>query len=131
MYFRDPQRADLVLRRLHHDIIGNTVCRIGPEVGRHLLRRAQARGDVVADVARGDAELKSPRAIDLDEEIGGIDLLLQMGVDHSWNGCDTAAHLLGNAQIFDPVIADRAYIDLCGESEVQNLRRHIGGLEVE
>ena len=54
-----------------------------------------------------------------------------MSIDDPRNGGDAAAQLLGDLQILDPVIANGANIDLRGEPEIQNLRRHIGGLEVE
>src|SRR6478735_4375485 len=97
-------RVHLVFRCLHRDVIGDPVCRVGPEIGRDLLGRAQARAKVVADVARSDAELQSPRAIDLDVEIGRVDLLLQMGVDNAWDGGDAATQLLGYVQVLDPVV---------------------------
>jgi hypothetical protein len=54
-----------------------------------------------------------------------------MSIDDPRNGGDAAAQLLGNAQVLDPVVTDRAHIDLRSQSKIQNLRRHIGGLEVE
>ena len=79
----------------------------------------------------GDAELQSPRAIDLDVKVRRIDLLLYMSIDNARNGGDTAPQLLGDAEVLDPVIADRAHVDLRGEPEIQDLRRHIGRLEIK
>ena len=120
-----------VLRRLHRDIVGDTVFRIGPEIGCDRLGGGEARADVIADFARGDAQLQGAGAIDLNEEVGRIDLLLYMSIDDPRNGGVAAAQLLGNAQVLDPVVTDRAHIDLRSQSKIQNLRRHIGGLEVE
>ena len=125
------QRADLVFRRLHRDVIGDAVGRIGPEIGRNLFGGAQAGADIVADIARGDAELQSPRAVDLDVEIRRIDFLLQMRVDDAGDLGDAAAQILGNAQILDAIVADGAHVDLRGEPEIQDLRRDVGRLEIE
>ena len=48
------------LRRLHREVIGNAVGRIGPEIGRDLLGGAQADIDVVGDLAGVEAELLRP-----------------------------------------------------------------------
>src|SRR6202011_3419933 len=125
------ERVHLVFRRLYRDVIGDPIGRVGPEVGRHLLGRAQARIDIVADVARGDAELQGPRPVDLDVEIRGVDLLLEMGVGDTWDRRYAAAQLFGNAQVLDPIITDGADVDLRGEAEIQDLGSHICGLEVE
>ncbi len=87
--------------------------------------------DIVPDVACGDAELQSPRAVDLDVEVGGVDLLLQMGIDDPRNGGDTAPEFLGNAEVFDPVITDGAHVDLRSKPKIQDLRRHVGGLKIK
>ena len=86
-----------VLRRLHRDVIGNAVFRVGPEIGLDLLGGIEARADVVANVTRIGAELQSPRAIDLDVEIGRVDLLLEMGVDNAGNSGNALLQLFGNA----------------------------------
>jgi hypothetical protein len=54
-----------------------------------------------------------------------------MGVDDAGNGGNAAAQLFGDVQIFDSVIADGANVDLRSEPEIQDLRRHVGGLEIE
>ena len=54
-----------------------------------------------------------------------------MGVDDAGDSADAAPHLLGNVEVLDPVVADGAHIDLGGEPKIQDLRRHVGGLEVE
>ena len=54
-----------------------------------------------------------------------------MSIDDPRNGGVAAAQLLGNAQVLDPVVTDRAQIDLRSQSKIQNLRRHIGGLEIK
>ena len=69
-------RADQVLRRLHRNVVGNAVLRVGPEIGLDLLGGTESRADVVADVGRLNAELQGPRTIDVDQEVGGVLLLL-------------------------------------------------------
>ena len=44
---------------------------------------------------------------------------------------DAALQLLGDAQIVGPVVADGAHVDLRRDAEIQDLRHHVGGLEVE
>ena len=120
-----------VLRRLHRDVVGDTVFRIGPEIGCDRLGGGEARANVIADVACGDAELQGARAIDLNVEVGGVDLLLDVSIDNPRNGSDAASQLLGNAEVLGPVIANGPHVDLRGKPKIQDLRRHIGGLEVE
>ncbi len=47
------------------------------------------------------------------------------------NRRDPLPQLPGDAQIVDPVVSDSAYVDLRRDAEVENLRHHVGGLEVE
>lgn len=54
-----------------------------------------------------------------------------MGVDNARNSRNTAAQLLGDLQVFDAIVADGTHVDRRGEPKMQNLRRHIGGLEIE
>src|SRR5215813_12470905 len=95
------------------------------------LGGSETRTDIVADVVRIGTELQSTRAVDLDVEVGSIDLLLYMSIDDTRYRGDTAPHLFGNAVILDAVIPDRARVDLRGKPKIQNLRRHVGGLEIE
>ena len=39
--------------------------------------------------------------------------------------------LLGDAQILVPIVADGAHVDLRRDAEVEDLRHHVGGLEIE
>ena len=43
------ERAHQMLRRLDRDVVGNPVCRIGPEIGRDLFRGAEADVEVIGD----------------------------------------------------------------------------------
>ena len=94
---RSFSERDLALGRLHREIVGNARCRIGPEIGRHLLRRAQADIDVVGDGVGIEAELRRARAVDRGVEGRRVDFLLEMGVDDAGNGGDAPAQLLGDA----------------------------------
>ena len=62
--------------------------------------------------------MERPRTIDVDVEVGGIDLLLQMRVGDARNSGDTAPQFLGDPEVFDPVIAHRAHVDLRREPEI-------------
>ena len=53
---------------------------IGPEIGRDLLRRAQADIDVAGDRVGVEPELRRPRAVDVGIERRRVDFLLQMRV---------------------------------------------------
>ena len=104
---------------------------IGPEIGRDLLGRAQADVEVGGDGVRVEPELRRARAVDLGIERRRVDLLLQMRVGDAGNGRDAPAQLLGDAQVVGAVIADGAHVDLRRQAEIEDLRHHVGGLEIE
>ena len=54
-----------------------------------------------------------------------------MRVRHPRDGRNTLLQFLGDAQILGPIVADGAHVDLRGDAEVENLRDHVGGLEIE
>ncbi len=54
-----------------------------------------------------------------------------MRVGHARNGGDPALQVFGDAQILGAVVADRAHVDLRRDAEIENLRHHVGRLEVE
>src|SRR4029077_13723723 len=112
-------------------VIRNPRDRIGLEIGRYLLRRAQADIDVGGHRARIEAKLRGPGSVDVGEEGGGINFLLQMRIRYSRNGRDPIAQLLCDAQIVGLVIADGADVDLRRQPEVQNLGHHVGRLEIK
>ena len=60
-----------------------------------------------------------------------IDFLLQMRVGDAGYGGEALAELLGDREIVGAVVADRADVDLRRQAEVQDLRHHVGGLEIE
>ena len=128
---RSLSEAILVLRRLHGEVIGNARCRIGPEIRRHLLRRAQADIEIGGDGVGVEAELRRAGAVDLGEEGRRIDLLLQMRIGDARDRRDALAQFLGDAQIVGAVIADGAHVDLRRQAEIEDLRDDVGGLEVE
>ena len=67
---RSFESSDAMLRRLHREIIGRAVARIGPEIRRHLHRRAQADIEVGRDAVDGEAELGGAGAVDLGKNSG-------------------------------------------------------------
>ena len=120
-----------MLGRLDRNVIGNSVGRIGPEIRRDLLRRAEADVKIVGDRLRIEAELQRPRPIDVGHEGGCIELLLEVCVSDAWNGGHTAAKLVRHPHVRGAVAADHASIDLCGQAEIEDLGGHVGGLEIE
>ena len=106
------ERAHQVLRRLDRNVIGNSRCRIGPEIGRDLLGGAQADVDVIGDALGVESELGRTRSIDIGHERGGIDFLLKMCVGYARDGIHAPLELLGHAQIRRPVVADSPNVDL-------------------
>src|ERR1700676_53318 len=124
------QRVDFVLRRLHSQIIRNPRGRIGPEIRRHLLRRAQAHVDVRGHRARIEPKLRGPGPVDLGVEGGSVDFLLQMRIDDAGNRGKALPELPCNRKVVQ-VVAHRSDVDLRRQSEVQNLGYDIGRLEIE
>src|SRR2546425_4076700 len=125
------ERAHLMLRRLDRNVIGNSRCRIGPEVRRHLRGRAQAYIDVIGDALRVQPELQSTRTIDRGHERRTIDLLLKMRVDNSRNCGNAPLYLLRYAQVGRAVPADGPDVDLRRQSEIEDLGDHVGSLKIE
>ena len=124
------QRVDFVFRRLHSQIIRNPGGRIGPEVGRNLLRRTQADIDVGGHSACIEAKLRGTGPIDLGVEGRRVDFLLQMRVDDAGYGGKPLLELSCNRKVV-LVIAYRPDVDLRRQPEIEDLRHHIGGLEIE
>ena len=120
-----------MLRRLDRDVVGNPGCRIGPEIGRDLLRGAEAGVDIVGDGLRVETELQRPRPIDVHHEGRRIELLLKMGVGDARNGGDAAPQLMRHAQVGRAVATNDPNVDLRRQSEIEDLRDHVGGLEIE
>ena len=125
------ERTDLVLRRLHREIIRNPRFRIGPEIRRHLLRRAQADIDVGGDGVRVQPELRGARAVDIGIECRRIDLLLQMRIRDPRYRRNPPAQFVGDAQIVVLVVPDGADVDLRRQAKIEDLRDDVGGLEIE
>ena len=104
--------------------------RIGPEIGRHLLRRTQADIDVGGHRARIEAKLRGPGPVDVGVESRTIDFLLQVRVDDAGNRGKALTEFLCQRQVVR-IGAHRPDVDLRRQSEVQNLRYDVGRLEVE
>ena len=54
-----------------------------------------------------------------------------MRIGDPGDGRNPLPQLLGDAQILQPVVSDSAHVDLRRDAEVEDLRHHVGGLEVE
>ena len=54
-----------------------------------------------------------------------------MRIGNARNGGDPSAQLPGDPQVLGAVVADGAHVDLRRNAEIENLRHHVGGLEVE
>ena len=86
---------------------------------------------LLAIVLGVEAELDRAGPVDIGVEGGRIEFLLEMGVGDARNCRDAAPQLLRDAQIVRPVIADGAHVDLRRQSEIEDLRDDVGGLEIE
>jgi hypothetical protein len=93
--------------------------------------RAQADIEVGSDTAGVEAELCGTRAIDGGVKRRGINLLLQVGVDNPRDRRNTPLKLLCDTQVCGAVVADRSHVDLRREPEIENLRHHVGSLEIK
>src|SRR5262249_41534761 len=110
---------------------GNSGCRVGPEIGCDLRRGAEADVDVIGDGLSVETELQRPRPIDPGHEGWSIELLLKVGVGDTRNGRDAASQLFRHTHIGWTITADDPNVDLRRQSEVEDLRDHVGGLEIE
>ena len=119
-----------MLRRLDRDVVGNSVRRIGPEIGGDLFRGAEAGVEVGGDGLCIETELQRPRSINVGHEGRRVQLLLKMGVGDARNGRD-AAQLPRHVHIGGTIAPDDPDIDLRQQSEIENLGGHVGGLEIE
>ena len=72
-----------------------------------------------------------PRPIDRGVECRALNLLLEMRVDDSGNGGHALLQFLGDAQVRGSIVADRPHVDLRGKAEIEDLRHHVGRLEIE
>ena len=95
-----------------------------------MLGRAQAGVDIVGNVVTGiDAELESPRSVDLYVQVKGVHLLLQMGIDNPGDAGDTLAIILWRCAGCWRVVAivDRAETSICAvrPGNSGSVRRHI------
>ncbi len=77
---------DLPFRRLHREIIGNALLRIDPEIRVHLLGRAEADRQIVHDLLGLQIEVLRARAVDVEVQVGRVELLLDVSVDDARNG---------------------------------------------
>ena len=93
------QQIRPILRRLHRDVIGDAGGGIGPEIGRDLLRGAQADIDVAGDRIGVEAELLRAGAIDGRLEGRAIDFLLEMRIGNAGDRGDAPLQLVRNLEI--------------------------------
>lgn len=54
-----------------------------------------------------------------------------MGVSNTRDGGDALPQRFGDTQVRRPIVSDGAHVDLRRDAEVENLRHHVSGLEVE
>src|ERR1700732_2503625 len=101
-----------MLRRLDRNEVGNACDRIGPEIGRDLLRRAEAGIDVIGDGLRAETELQAPSPVGAHHEGRRIELLLKMGVSNARNGGEAAPQLMRDSQIGRAIATNDPNVDL-------------------
>ena len=70
-------------------------------------------------------------AIDIEADDGLIDDLVNVNVGGAGNVGHAFGELLGDLVTGFAIAADDLHIDGCGQAEVENLRRDVGGLEEE
>src|SRR4029077_2577598 len=125
------ERAHQAFRSLDRDVIGNPGDGIGPEVGRDLLRRAQADIEVIGDSLRAEPQLQRARPVDVHHEGRRIELLLEMSIGDTRNARETAAPLPGHAPVGRTIATNDLNVDLRRQSEIEDLGDHVGGLEIK
>ena len=72
-----------------------------------------------------------PCPIDRGVECRTIHLLLKMRVDDPGNGRHALLQFLRHAEVRRSVVADCPHIDLRRKAEIEDLRHHVGRLEIE
>ena len=120
-----------VLRRLHGDLIGHPIARVQPEIGSGLKAAAQGNQRTLGDFARGQADLRNPRALDIHVQRGQRKLLLHVNVGRAGNVPHAVRDTLRNGVVALHVGADDLHVDGSGQSEIQDLGDDIRRLEEE
>ena len=92
---------------------------------------AQAHIDVAGDRVGVQPELLRPRAVDRRLKGRAVDFLLKMRVGDAGNGGDALLQLVRHLEIVAAVGADDPHVDLRRQTEIEDLRDDVGGLEIE
>src|SRR4029077_11603428 len=100
------ERAHQALRRLDRNVIGNPGDRVGPEIGRDLLGRAEAGIDIIGDGLCAETKLQRPRSVDVHHEGRRIKLLLEMSIADTRNAREASAQLLRDAPVGRAITAN-------------------------
>ena len=91
-----PEIFDLVLRRLHADVVVDAVGPVHPEVRRHRAVAAERDQHVAGDVALRQAQLRGLDAIHIQADLRLVDHLVDVHVGRAGNARDLAGELLGD-----------------------------------
>ena len=120
----------LPLRRLNGEVVGNALLRIDPEIGVDLLGRAEADREIVHDLLGLKVQVLRARPVDCEIKIGRVKLLLHMGIDNALYVRKPLLRFLCKLDIVRISALD-LQVDLGWHAEIQNLRHHVGRLEIE
>ena len=123
------QRIDLILRRLHHDRVGDAIVGIEPIGRRDLAAAGQIDDQTIGDVAFGEADILRAGAVDIDVQ-GRIGVgLLNARVGDARHMADAAQQQVGVVEIGGEIGAAHLQVDRRGRAEIQDLADDVGRQE--
>src|SRR5487761_2756896 len=125
------ERADLVLRRLHLDVVDNAVGRIEKESRLRLLATRKRQQNILGHVGGTDAYALQAGTVHLQRDPGLIQSLVDMHIDGPIDGLDPVHELSGKYSVLGNIIAVYLYIDCRGNTKIENLGHDIGRLKEE
>ncbi len=110
--------------------IGDAHLGIEPEVRLHRGAGAQRDVKTVRHVLLGQAELRSPHAVDIQMKVGRVDDLMHVDIDRAGNSGYAFAKAAGDLVVAG-IVALYLHVNGRGQPEVEDLRHHVGWLEEE
>ena len=125
------QALDIILRRLHCDVVAHVVLRIEIKRWRGLEASTQARKHIIGHIVLTEAYLLCPCPVDIDCPVQQIEGLLDSQVGRAWNMTDLLHHMLGQIVVLLERIPDHLHVYLCRQTEVQYLAHHVRGQVIE
>ena len=124
-------RADVALRRLDRDRIGDAGLRIEP-VGRRGLRAAGERGQHGRRrILLAETDQPGQRTVDIDVQGRLLERLLDPRIGDAGDPFDPRQQLVGVFPVRLQIVADHLQVDRRGHAEIQDLADHVGRQEGE